>query len=240
MTKLASSLASKNSATTTKAYILLDAAGGTSTTGELISLGKDNGVKTVSKWNLASIFSRNPERVARMNGGWKLLEDGYAYLERCGYAPNSRQEAVPTTARRSKGALNIVIGHGRSPLWKELRDWLVECYDFKIHEFNSQSVAGTTTKDRLAQLLDVSDVALLLMTAEDMQHDGQLRARMNVIHEIGLFQGRLGFENAPILLEEGCEEFSNIAGLGQIRFPKGDLNPAYRELTKYFRDKQKP
>lgn len=239
MTKLASSLASKKSATTTKAYILLDAAGGTSTTGELIALGKENGAKGVAKWNLASIFSRNPERVARMNGGWKLLDEGYDYLERCGYIPSSRQAASPTLTPRSTGQLNIVIGHGRSPLWKDLRDWLVDCYDFKIHEFNSQSVAGTTNKERLGQLLDVADVALLLMTAEDTQHDGQLRARMNVIHEIGLFQGRLGFENAPILLEEGCEEFSNIAGLGQIRFPKGDLNPAYRELTKYFRDKQR-
>jgi predicted nucleotide-binding protein len=39
---------------------------------------------------------------------------------------------------------------------------------------------------------------------------------MNVIHEAGLFQGRLGFERAIILLEDGCEEFSNIQGYGQI------------------------
>ena len=58
------------------------------------------------------------------------------------------------------------------------------------------------------------------MTAEDEQPDGTLRARENVIHEAGLFQGRLGFEKAIILLEEGCEEFSNIEGLGQIRFPE--------------------
>jgi predicted nucleotide-binding protein len=44
---------------------------------------------------------------------------------------------------------------------------------------------------------------------------------MNVVHEAGLFQGRLGFERAIILLEEGCKSFSNIEGLGQIRFPKG-------------------
>jgi hypothetical protein len=35
-------------------------------------------------------------------------------------------------------------------------------------------------------------------------------------HEVGLFQGRLGFEKAIVLLEDGCEEFSNIKGLVQM------------------------
>ena len=43
------------------------------------------------------------------------------------------------------------------------------------------------------------------------------------MHEAGLFQGRLGFTRAIIMLEEGCEEFSNIEGLGQIRFEREGL-----------------
>ena len=53
---------------------------------------------------------------------------------------------------------------------------------------------------------------------------------MNVIHEAGLFQGRLGFQRAIVLLEEGCEEFSNIQGLGQIRFPAGNISAAFEEI----------
>ena len=68
------------------------------------------------------------------------------------------------------------------------------------------------------------------MTAEDEQADGNHHARMNVIHEAGLFQGRLGFARAIILLEEGCQEFSNIQGLGQIRFPKGNIKAAFEEV----------
>jgi hypothetical protein len=43
------------------------------------------------------------------------------------------------------------------------------------------------------------------------------------VPESGLFQGKLGFKLAIVLLEDGCEEFSNIRRLNQIRFPKGNI-----------------
>jgi predicted nucleotide-binding protein len=51
----------------------------------------------------------------------------------------------------------------------------------------------------------VSVMALLIFTAEDEQNGGKIRARMNVVHEAGLFQERLEFKRAIILIEEGCE-----------------------------------
>jgi predicted nucleotide-binding protein len=53
---------------------------------------------------------------------------------------------------------------------------------------------------------------------------------MNVVQEAGMFQGRLGFTRAIILLEDGCQEFSNIQGLGQIRFPRGNIRAAFEEI----------
>ena len=73
-------------------------------------------------------------------------------------------------------------------------------------------------------------MAFLIMTAQNEHADGTLHASNNVIHEIGLFQGKLGFKKAIILLEEGCEEFSNIQGLGQIRFPKRNIKAAFEEI----------
>ena len=55
---------------------------------------------------------------------------------------------------------------------------------------------------------------------------------MNAVHEAGLFQGRLGFMRAIVLLEEGCEQFSNIEGLGQIRFPCGNISAAFEEIRR--------
>lgn len=68
------------------------------------------------------------------------------------------------------------------------------------------------------------------MTAEDEQSDGKMNSRMNVVHEAGLFQGRLGFQRAIVLLEDGCEEFSNIQGLGQIHFPKGNIKAVFEDI----------
>jgi predicted nucleotide-binding protein len=47
-----------------------------------------------------------------------------------------------------------------------------------------------------------------------LEQGREMTARLNVVHEAGLFQGSLGFKKAIILLEEGCEEFCNIVGLG--------------------------
>ena len=33
-----------------------------------------------------------------------------------------------------------------------------------------------------------------------------------------------------IILRPGCEEFSNIHGLGQIRFPKGDISARFEKV----------
>ena len=79
-------------------------------------------------------------------------------------------------------------------------------------------------------MLDEAGIALLVMTAEDEQNNQRFHARMNVIHEAGLFQGRLGFRRAIVLLEEGCEEFSNMHGVGQIRFPKGNIEAVFGEV----------
>ncbi|MEG8026515.1 nucleotide-binding protein [Sphingomonas aurantiaca] len=96
-----------------------------------------------------------------------------------------------------------------------------------VDEFNRVPVAGVTNIARLSEMLDAAAVGFVIMTAEDETSEGRLQARMNVIHEVGLFQGRLGFTRGIVMLEEGCEEFSNVQGLGQIRFPKGRISAAF-------------
>ena len=127
---------------------------------------------------------------------------------------------------------NVFIGHGRSSVWKDLKDFIQDRIHLPWDEFNRVPVAGFTNIARLSQMLDEAAIAFLIMTAEDEQLDGRQHARQNVIHEAGLFQGRLGFERAIILLEEGCEEFSNVQGLGQIRFPSGNISAVFEDIRR--------
>lgn len=125
---------------------------------------------------------------------------------------------------------NVFIGHGRSAAWRELKDFVKDRLALPFDEFNRVPVAGITNVSRLSEMLDSAAVAFVIMTAEDVLASGAMQARMNVIHEVGLFQGRLGFTKAIVLLEEGCEEFSNIQGLGQIRFPAGRISAVFEQV----------
>jgi predicted nucleotide-binding protein len=87
-------------------------------------------------------------------------------------------------------------------------------------------------------MLSSAGFAFLVMTGEDMHDDSELHARENVIHEIGLFQGKLGAKRAIILVEEGCSEFSNIRGLTQIRFPKGNISAKFEEIRRVLEREQ--
>lgn len=133
---------------------------------------------------------------------------------------------------RSTSQKKIFIGHGRSPVWKDLREFLEKRLNLSCEEFNSESSAGLSTKERLEEMLEQSYFAFIVMTAEDEYNDGKLHARNNVIHEAGLFQGKLGFRRAIILLEETCEEFSNIIGLVQIRFSKDNIMSSSEEIRR--------
>ena len=139
-----------------------------------------------------------------------------------------RRALAPTLPSGSR----VFIGHGHSMLWRTLKDFLEDRLGLEVDEFSRVPTAGVPTTERLRGMLDGAGFAFLMMTGEDELADGNLRARENVVHEVGLFQGKLGFEKAIILLEDGCEEFSNIAGLGQIRFSKGNIEGKFEEIRR--------
>lgn len=128
----------------------------------------------------------------------------------------------------------VFIGHGRAPDWKDLRDHLQDAHGIKVHAFESGSRAGHTIRDILEELLDSSTMAFLVLTKEDeiMPGDAERwRARQNVIHEAGLFQGRLGFPRAILVVEEGVEMFSNSEGIQQLRFPGGQIRGVFGDVV---------
>lgn len=80
-------------------------------------------------------------------------------------------------------------------------------------------------------MLNASSFALPVLTGENQKTDGEWHARQNVVHELGLFQGRLGFTRAIALLENGVKEFSNILGVNQTRFSTGNIRETFGDVV---------
>lgn len=123
----------------------------------------------------------------------------------------------------------VFIGHGRCRDWEKVRGYLITL-GVEVDEFNVPPTAGITTVERLTQMLDRARFAILVMTAEDKQANGNVNPRLNVVHEIGLFQGRLGFQKSIIVKEKSAGEFSNIEGLTYVSYAKGKIAQAFPEI----------
>lgn len=126
---------------------------------------------------------------------------------------------------------NIFIGHGgTSSDWRGVKDHLQDQHKYVVEAYETGSRTGRTIQDIVTSMAESNNFAILVMTAEDEQANGQMRARQNVVHETGLFQGKLGFERAIVLLEDGVENYSNLAGVQYIGFAKGHIRETYGDV----------
>ena len=141
----------------------------------------------------------------------------------------------PLTQKKSNDSGKIFIGHGRSKIWARLQIFLKDDLNLKTSTFEDESRTSESIVNILEGFLDESSLAILVMTAEDETAEGNSRARQNVIHEAGLFQGRLGFDKVVILKQDGIEEFSNVAGLQYIPFAGDSIEQCFYELQRKFK-----
>jgi predicted nucleotide-binding protein len=171
-----------------------------------------------------TIFGRTDIRVEAF--GVQFRRSEIEQLKPQSTAPNAAAASPSRTPAQQK----VFIGHGHSSEWLKLKNFLNERLHLNVEEFNSTSAAGVSTTERLNEMLEAAGFAFLVLTGEDEQATGKFNPRLNVIHEAGLFQGKLGFKKAIILKEEGCEDFSNVHGLTDIRFPKGKIDAAFEQV----------
>jgi len=126
----------------------------------------------------------------------------------------------------------VFIGHGRNALWARVQIYLERELGVATVGYESESRVGSSIITVLEDMLTRASFAVLVLTAEDETKSGSMRARQNVVHEAGLFQGRLGFTRAIVLKQEGTENFSNIAGLQYVSFTEGHIEQTFYELRR--------
>lgn len=108
----------------------------------------------------------------------------------------------------------VFVGHGSDARWKRVLEFLSSMLGSDaVSAFDTESTASRHILDILKRLLDTTDIAVIVATKDDATADAKQRARQNVIHEIGLFQGHLGFDHVIVIQEEGLEWLSNLDGV---------------------------
>ncbi len=88
---------------------------------------------------------------------------------------------------------------------------------------------GLTIIEALERFSVGCGFAVILLTGDDTTTDGGQRARQNVVHEAGYFQGRLGRSKVVLLVQRGIEIPSNLSGLFYLEFTN-DVKEVFEDL----------
>ena len=91
---------------------------------------------------------------------------------------------------------------------------------------------GRTVLQKLEQESSRCTSAVIVMTGDDIDLEGNRRARENVLHEIGYFQAKFGLSAVCLLHQEGTNIPSNIHGLVYIPFTEGCVEATFGALTR--------
>ncbi|HED38486.1 MAG TPA: hypothetical protein ENI76_09640 [Ignavibacteria bacterium] len=134
----------------------------------------------------------------------------------------SNFETLPITNTKNAMKVNpivfIIHGHDEE-MKKSVQVFLnrARLDDIVLHERPDKN---RTVIEKLIEEGASADFVIALLSPDDIQSDGTIRARQNVILEIGYFIGRLGREKVKILRRENTDIPSDLHGILYENFDK--------------------
>lgn len=135
--------------------------------------------------------------------------------------------------------ITIFISHGGSHLWKDVARYIEKEFSINTLVLQERPNKGRTVIEKLEDETEDCDFAIIVMTAEDEQKDGGLRARQNVIHEIGFCQGAFGRNKVLVLKQKGLESFSNISGIVYEEFVADNIKSTFSKIQQEIEELEK-
>lgn len=126
----------------------------------------------------------------------------------------------------------VFISHGRSPVWQELQLYIEKTLDIPTVELSQRPNRGRTLIQKLADESADCSFAVIIMTGDDKVDGESPRARENVIHEIGYFQGKFGLGRVCLLYQNGTNIPSNIGGIVYLPFNEENIKETFGDLTR--------
>jgi sugar/nucleoside kinase (ribokinase family) len=136
---------------------------------------------------------------------------------------------------RRDGPTGVFIGHGRNPQWLAVKEFISSECGMPVAAFDTGAWSGKAVTEALTRYLDQCSFAVCVLTAEDVTGAQLEWARQNVVHEVGLFQGRYGTRRVALLVEEGCAFVPAAPTEHIIKFPKGAIEATFWRLRALLR-----
>lgn len=125
----------------------------------------------------------------------------------------------------------IFLSHGRSLDWMKVQNYLERDLKYSTLELAQEPNLGRTVLQKLSDETSRCSYAVIVMTGDDRVED-EIRARENVLHEIGFLQAKYGLRNVALLHEAGVNIPSNIHGLVYIQFVKDYIEGSFSGLAR--------
>lgn len=157
----------------------------------------------------------------------RLVRDIDQLLEIRANSELSQPSAASLTAPR-----RVFISHGRSNDWREVQAYIERDIGLSTLELAQEPNAGQTVIEKLEKNASGCDSAVIVMSGDDVDADGQARARENVMHEVGFFQAKYGRARVCLLHEEAVSIPTNLSGVVYIPFPRGGIGASFGVLAR--------
>lgn len=186
----------------------------------------------ISAKPLQEMMTKNPDGSPVFNYSRGQLEQLARDLDQAFEIRANSELAQPVRAARAAEAKCVFISHGRSKDWYELQAYIQKDIGLATIELAQEANAGQTIIEKLEANAAACDSAVIVMTGDDFDSEGQARARENVMHEIGFFQAKYGRARVCLLHEEGVSIPTNLSGVVYVPFPKGNVGAAFGVLVR--------
>lgn len=138
------------------------------------------------------------------------------------------------TAKTPEGPVpqGVFLVHHESPYRDIVRHFIEDGCGLPVYEISSASIAAKEFTTLLGEQLARCGFAVCLLGKNEAMADGRARAEQNVVYQAGFFQGKYGFGRVALLTEEGCDGFSNIAGIVRLDFPSPQVDATFIDLRR--------
>jgi|GEM_PF-3291799 len=117
--------------------------------------------------------------------------------------------------------MKVFIAHGHNEVVKlKIKDFIATRLSHEPVILGEQPGRHKLTIiEALEKFSEGCEFAVILLTGDDITKDSK-RARQNVVHEAGFFQGRLGRSKVVLIVEKGVEIPSNLSGIFYLEYEK--------------------